>query len=361
MRSEENLNNDIEFHKDLSIVTSTMFKLKIPGEYSKKYHYSRYGNPTRDCLEESLASMDEAKYAVTFCSYTAAQMAALSTLKAGDLVVFSDYLNCQKFQNLFPKLDMKAIDFEDMKKFQQSFQPNTKMVFIESSTNLFQSVLDIKFIADFIHAKSEAILVVDNTFLTSYLRKPMSLGADIVVYSLNEYIGGHDDVNMGAAATNDKNYFEKLRYYQVSVGAVPSPIDCFMINRSLKTFEVRMERISNSSRKVKEFLEKHEKVERVFNAEVNGNSGILTFFIKKELKNVQDFLSSFKTIKISSISGGTDTSISHPWSMSHANLSQQKLFELGITEKFMKLSIGLEKSPEIIEDLNHALNQLLLM
>jgi cystathionine gamma-lyase len=346
---------------DSSIVTSTMFKLSIPGEYSEKYHYSRYGNPTRDHLESILSSMDDAKYAVTYCSNTAAQMAALSILKPDEIVVFSDILNCLKFQNIFPKLRMEVIDFEDMTNIEESFPPEAKMVFIESSTNLFQTPLDIKFIADFIHTKSEAILVVDNTFLTSYLRKPLSLGADIVVYSLNEYIGGHGDVAMEAVVTNDKNCYEKLRYYQVSVGAVPSPIDCYMMNRSLKTFDVRMERIVMNSGEVWEFLERHEKIEKVFKASVDDdrkNSGILSFFLKENLKNIDKFLSILKTIKVSPTSGGTNTSISHPWSMTHADLPEQKRLDLGITKTFMKLSIGLEQAKEIIDNLNEAFNQL---
>jgi cystathionine gamma-lyase len=354
--SAEDILDKREISDETSIVTSTIFKLKVPGEYSEKYSYSRYGNPSRDSVENSLATMDNAKYTSTFCSYTTAQMAVLSVLKPDDMVVFSDYLNCCKFKDLFPKLRMEVIDFVDMEKFKQSFSPYAKMVFIESSTNLFQTVLDIKLIADFIQTTSEAILVVDNTFLTSHLQKPLSLGADIVVYSVNEYIGGHDDVSMGCVATNDKKWLEKFHYNQYSVGAVPSPFDCFMINRSIKTFDVRMERITKNSWKVAEFLGSHEKIEKVLKSEIDGKiSGILSIFVKIESEK---FLSSLKIVKVSPTSGGINSSISHPWSMTHAELSEQKRLELGITKSLFRLSIGLEQPETIIKDLNEALNKL---
>ena len=337
-----------------------MFKLKVPGEYSEKYHYSRYGNPTRNILEDALAAMDNAKYAVALCSRTAAQMAVFSILNPGDLVVFSDILNCQKFQKLYPMLLMTTINFDDKKIFEQSFPSNAKMIFIESS-NLFQTFLDVKFIADFIHTKSKAIFVVDNTFQTSHLQKPLNFGADIVVYSLNEYIGGHDDVNMGSVSINDTNYYEKLRHYQISSGTVPSPIDCFMINRSLKTFHIRMERCLKNSEEVGKFMEKHEKVEKVFKNFTDSThceySGILSFKLKERFNIFDTFSSLLKFIKTSETFGGIDTKISHPWSMSHAVFPKQKRLDVGITESFMKLSIGLEQSTDIIKDLKQALDQ----
>lgn len=360
MNCENNPNFEGMREDSLSIVTSTMFKLKVPGEYSEKYHYSRYGNPTRDILENALAAMDDAKYAIAYCSRTAAQMAAFSILKPGDLVVFSDILNCQKFQKLYPMFLMVTINCDDMKIFEQSFPANAKMIFIESS-NLFQTPLDIQSIADFVHTKSKAIFVVDNTFQTSHLQKPLNFGADIVCYSLNEYIGGHDDVNLGSVSTNDKNWFEKLRYYQISSGTVPSPIDCFMITRSLKTFDIRMERCLKSSEEIGKFLDEHEKVESVFKSFLNGKSceysGVLSFKLKEGFISFETFSSLLKFIKTSETSGGTNTSISHPWSMSHADLPKQSRLDIGITESFMKLSIGLEQSTEIINDLKQALDQ----
>lgn len=348
----------------LTIVNSTMFKLTNPGEYSEKYHYSRYGNPSRDLLESSLASLDGGNFAVAYCSSTAAGMAVLSLMKPDDLVVFSDVLNCEKFKKLFPKLSLESGNFDDLKNFEKSFKPNTKMFYIESLVNPTMKVLDIKTIAAFIHANSDAILAVDNTLITSHFQKPLELGADIIVYSVNEYIGGHDDVNMGAVITKDKSYYDKLRYYQVSAGTVPSPFDCFMISRSLKTFSLRMERHSQNSLAVLEFLKSHSKVDNVFHASLNrecegkSSCGILSFYIEGEFEGSQKFLNALKIIKISQSLGGNESKVSFPWTMSHVELTERQRLELGVNKSLIRLSVGLEQAEKIINDLDEALKQI---
>lgn len=206
------------FELESSIVTSTIFKLSVPGEYSEKYHYSRYGNPTTNSLESSLASLDKAKYALTYSSKISASLAILSILNAGDQVIFSDFLTSEKLKTLNKHIEIVCADFSDLKCVEDFLTENTKIVWIETPAIPLLTVLDIREIADVVHAKSEAILVVDNTLLTSYFQRPLEMGADVTVYSLNEYFGGHDDIEMGAVSTNDDNLQQKLEYYRFATG-----------------------------------------------------------------------------------------------------------------------------------------------
>jgi cystathionine gamma-lyase len=350
------------------IVSSTIFKLNIPGEYSEKYHYSRYGNPTRDSLESSLASLDRGKFCVTFSSRTAASLAILSVLKTDDLVIFSDFLTFEKFKTLKSNCKYKFVDFSDMKSFKSSLKENTKIVWIETPSLLLLKVFDIKSIAEIIHAKSKALLVVDNTLLTSRFQLPLKLGADFVLYSIGEFVSGHSDVMMGAVVTDDEKIYEKLKYFQYSSGAIPSPFDCFLVSRSLKTLSLRMEKHSKNSFAVAKFLSAHPKVEKVFHPSLeineikheigskqsNGHPGVVSFIIKGKLEESKKFLKYLKSILNCESFGGTESSFI--WS--HSNLSEKKRIDLGMAENLMRISIGLEDAEEIIRDFNQALKEI---
>lgn len=348
-----------------AIVTSTIYKLKIPGDYSEKYSYSRYGNPTRDSLENCLSCLDKANFAaVTFSSKIAASLAVLSSLQPDDRVVFSDLLCFEKLRNLNKRFTAELVDFSDKKILEKTLHPNTKLVWIASQTIPLMNILDIKAIADLVHAKSEALLVVDNTFLTPYIQKPLKLGADIVLYSLGEFVGGHRDVNMGAVITNDGKVHQSLKYHQYAMGAVPSPFDCYLISRSLKTLSLRMKKHCQNSIEVAKFLRTHSKVEKVFHPALENQeessrdsckSGILSFKLKGSIHQAEKFLASLKMISVTESFGGTESSASLPWSTTHAELSDDQRITIGVTDNLISLSVGLEHNQEVIQDLEQAL------
>lgn len=343
---------------DSTIVTSTIFKLSVPGEYSERYHYSRFSNPTRDSLERALASLDKADYTVTFSSKVAGSLALISSLKLNDRVIFSDSLNCQKFRDLSVNIDTEFVNFDDLENLEISLKANTKIVWIESLAIPLMKQHDIETIAKIVHKKS-ALLVVDNTFLTSHFLLPLEAGADIVVYSINEFISGHDDISMGAVTTNSAVIHEKLKYYQYSSGAVPSPFECFMVKRGLKTLSLRMERHSENSMAVARFLSNHSKVEKVFPSTIKmntmKNSGVLSFKLKLSKEAVKKFLVSLKSVSVSEFLGGCDSKATFPWAMSHSHLQEEERITAGVTHNLIILSIGIEDSREIIGDIDQAL------
>lgn len=346
----------VEQHgNEMTIVTSTIFKLSNPGDYSEKYHYSRYGNPSRDSLEDSLASLDGAKYAVTFCSKAAAILALTSNLKRDDLILFSDELLCKKIRELHVACQTSSIKLVDL---ENSIKPNAKIVWIETMTDHFGTVVDVKSISNIIHSKSKAILVVDNT-LTPCYQRPLEHGADAVIYSLGEYIGGHCDVNMGAVLTNDEKMAESLKYFQFSGGAVPSPFDCHIVSRSLKTLKLRMDRHSTNASAVARFLLSSQKIEKVFHPSLNGKnenamkspgkSGIITLMVKGSKSD--EFLGNLKKFQFSDSLGGVDST----WTMLNPNFPEKTQ---QIIQNVIKLSIGIEDVNEIIADLDQALNNI---
>lgn len=363
--SQEKKSNLIQIDEHSSIVTSTIYKLNNPGEYSEKYSYSRYGNPTRDKLESSLAQLDNAKFALTYSSKTAGSLAILSTLNADDLIICSDVLSCEKFKAFGFKVEYKNCD--DLKSFTSSLNSITKMVWIESQTALL-TVYDIKSLADIVHANSKAVLVVDNSLLT---QRPLEFGADAVIYSLGEFIGGHDDVSAGAVTTNDQKLYEKIKYHQYSSGAVPSPFDCYIISRSLKTLSLRMKKQSKNAATIAQFLENHPQVDQVFHPSLKshfnydlalshfcGYPAIVTFRIKENLVEAETLIKLLKTISVTENIGSVQSSLSLPWTMSYSHLPENLRLQVGVTRNLVRLSIGIEDVNELIADLNNALTNI---
>lgn len=354
---------------DSSIVTSTIFKLSVPGEYSEKYHYSRYGNPTRESLEVSLAALDGAKYALTYSSKMSASLAVLSTLKAGDQVIVSDIITCKKMKKLIQHIEIRHADFSDLKSLTDVFTQHTKLVWIETPSIPLLRILDIKEIADIVHGLSESFLVVDNTISTSYFQRPLDSGADVTVCSLNEYFGGHNDVAMGAVTTNDGNLHKKLEYFRYATGPIPSPIDCYMMNRSLKTLAVRMDQHSKNGLAVAKFLQTHSKLEQVFHPAFycwdrmtldmpsDRNSGIVSFRIKGSEGQVRRFFESLRQVKISETFGGTESCVIFP-GLEHSNLAEKQRDSVGMDNNLVTLSVGLDNVNELIFHLDQALSSI---
>lgn len=262
------------------------------------------------------------------------------------------------------------IDFDDLESLKRALKPNTKLVWIESPTNPLMTILDIKAIADVVHSNSKAVLVVDNTFLTSYLQRPLELGADVVMYSLSKFTNGHHDVVMGAITTNDEKLYENIKYYQISAGLVPGPYDCYIVSRSLKTLSLRMDQHSENSYAVAKFLNEHPKVKKVFHpsltshpkhdislAQSYGHSGVLSFYIEGDVEATKRFFTSLKLIRVAESLGGVDSSVAFPWLMSHSDLPEKQRLEVGVTNNLVRFSVGLEDIDELIADLDQALEK----
>ena len=343
---------------------------------STGYQYSRYKNPTRDVLEECLASLDNAKYGLTFSAGVGSLTAIITTLESGDGIVSTKDMyggTLRLFRDLAMKMGIEVtyVNFDDLKSVEKALKPNTKIVWIESPTNPMMNILDIHAIADVVHSKSQAYLVVDNTFLTSYFQRPLDLGADVAMCSMSKFGNGHSDVVMGAITTNNEKLYKKIKYYQLSTGLVPPPFDCYMVNRSLKTLSLRMEKHSENSFAVAKFLSLHPKIEKVFHPSLTthknheialkqsyGHSGIMSFYLKGTFEHAQKFFKSLKLVLVAQSLGGVETVASFPWSMSHSDMPENERLEAGVTQNLIRLSVGLEDPLEIIEDLKKSLEQM---
>ncbi|XP_066157270.1 cystathionine gamma-lyase isoform X2 [Euwallacea fornicatus] len=352
------------------IVTSTTYKQFGPADY-KKYDYSRSGNPTREVLEKVLAKLDNAKYGLAFASGLGATTALLGILNAGDHIISGSDVyggTNRLFNKVAIKFGIKVTlqDFSDLSNFEKSITDNTKLIWIETPTNPTMQVVDIKAISD-IAKKHDIILVVDNTFLTPYLLRPLSFGADIVSYSLTKYMNGHSDVVMGALVTSNAELFEKLKFLQNSMGIVPSPFDCYQVNRGLKTLALRMEKHKANALAVAKYLESHPKVDKVlhpglpshpqfqlFKRQTSGHSGTFSFYLKGNLETSKKFLTSVKVFALAESLGGYESLIELPSVMTHASVPPNQRAVLGITDTFIRLSVGLEDVEDLIADLEHA-------
>merc|ERR1712112_675527 len=249
-----------------------------------------------------------------------------------------------------------------------AIKPNTKMVWVETPTNPTLKVVDIAAVAAITKKHPNIFLVVDNTFLSSYFQRPLELGADVSYYSLTKYTNGHTDVIMGSVAVNDESIHERLRFLQNAIGPVPSPFDCYLVNRSLKTLRVRMEEHQRNSLEVGKWLETHPAVVSVrhpglpshpqhelVKRQQYGHSGMISFYLKGKLAESKAMLSALKVITLAESLGGYESLAELPYSMTHAAIEEKERVALGVTENLVRLSIGLENVADIIADLDQAL------
>lgn len=353
------------------IVTSTTFKQPAPAEHTG-FEYGRSGNPTRNTLEECLAALDGGKYGLTFASGLGATTTLVALLNHGDHIVSSDDVyggTNRLLRQVVSRLGINTTftDFTNIEKVKNAMQENTKMIWIETPTNPLLKVVDIEAIVKIARSRGDIIVVVDNTFLTPYLQRPLDFGADIVMYSLTKYMNGHSDVIMGAAIVNDKAIGDKLRFLQNAMGIVPSPIDCYFVNRSLKTLALRMEHHKKSSLIIANWLEKHPKIVEVLHPglpthpqheiakkQMTGHSGVFSFKHSGGLKESRKFLSSLKVFTLAESLGGYESLAELPSVMTHASVPALQREELGITDSLVRLSVGLEDTEDLIEDLDQA-------
>ena len=342
-----------------------------PGEH-RGFEYSRTRNPTRDALQGCLAALEGGKHALAFASGLAASDAVFHLLSAGDHLVLSDDLYGGTYRladKVFKRMGIEQsyIDVTDLEAVEAAFKPNTKLLWIETPTNPMLKICDLKSLADICKRRS-VISVCDNTFATPFFQRPLSLGIDIVAHSMTKYLNGHSDVVAGALVLQRDDLHEKLAFLQNAVGAVPGPLDCFLVLRGLKTLHVRMERHEENARKVAEALRGHEKVLRVTwpglpdhpqhelaKKQMTGFGGMLTFVIKGGLPAARAFLKAVRIFTCAESLGGVESLVEHPATMTHASVPAETRKKLGIDDGFIRLSVGIENAQDLIDDLLQAL------
>jgi len=354
------------------ISMATTFKQDGPADF-RKYEYGRSGNPTRDVLEACLAALDGASSSITFASGLAATDNIVKLLSAGDHMIAMDDIyggTNRYFRKVASRMGIE-VSFVDMTKPENAaaaLKPNTKLVWIETPTNPTLKIVDIKAVSDLVHQQEGVHVVVDNTFLSAYFQRPLELGADMTFYSLTKYMNGHSDVIMGAVSTNNTDLAERLRWIQNAAGAVPSPFDCYLVNRSLKTLHVRMEQHQQNANAVAKFLESSPHVERVIHPgspshpqhevakkQQSGHSGMLSFYIKGNLENSRKFLKALKLVTLAESLGGFESLAELPYLMTHASIEEKERVALGVTDTLIRLSMGLETTEDLIKDVSDAL------
>jgi cystathionine gamma-lyase len=343
---------------------------------TRGYEYSRAGNPTRDALEKRLATIENAKYGLAFASGLAAESTLLLSLltKGNHVVAFDDLYGGTR--RLFDRvlspfgLEFSYVDARNPSNVEREIRPNTKMFWLETPTNPLMRLCDIKAISD-IGRKSNIITVVDNTFMSPYFQNPLNLGANIVLHSATKYLGGHSDVVGGAIMLSNEEYYGKVKFNQRAIGAVPSPFDCFLVLRGIKTLALRMERHNYNAQRIAEFLEAHPTVKRVnypglkshpqhelAKRQMTGFGGMLSFELKGELKDVKIFLRNVKIFALAMSLGGVESLIEHPALMTHASIPKKEREDIGIGDNLIRLSTGIEDVEDLIADLRQALQQI---
>ncbi|XP_064624974.1 cystathionine gamma-lyase-like [Lineus longissimus] len=354
------------------ISLSTTFVQHSPGEHTG-YEYSRSGNPTRNCLEECIAKLENAKFGMVTASGLAATMCVVHMLKSGDHIVSMDDLyggTNRYFRKIVSQFNIETtfVDCTVAENVQNAMKENTKLVWIETPTNPTMKLVDIEAVAKVVKQKPGCILVSDNTFMSAYFQRPLDLGADIVMHSVSKYMNGHTDVIMGALATNDPKIDEKLKFLQYAMGPVPSPFDCYLVNRGLKTLHVRMKEHMKNGLAVAKFLEEHKLVEKVLHPglkshpqyelgtrQMKGYSGMLVFYIKGGSEAVNKFMKAIKVFALAESLGGYESLAEVPSIMTHASVVKDERERLNIFDNMIRLSVGIEDEQDLIDDLAQAL------
>ena len=353
------------------IYQTSTYAQKSPG-VNKGFEYSRTHNPTRTALQNSFASLENAKYGVAFSSGLAAIDAIIKLLSPGDEVISTNDLyggTFRLFTKVFEKYGVKFhfTSLHNVSDVESLINENTKVIWAETPTNPMINIFDIEALSIISKAKN-LLLVVDNTFASPYLQNPINLGADIVMHSATKYLAGHSDVVLGALMLNDDEIAEKLYFIQNASGAVPGPQDCFLTLRGIKTLHVRMQRHCENAHEVANFLNNHEMVEKVYwpgldshknhdvaKKQMSGFGGMLSFRIKDFNKDQTiKFLEKLHLFTLAESLGGVESLCGHPATMTHASIPLEEREKSGVTDSLIRLSVGIEDVDDLIEDLKNA-------
>ena len=337
---------------------------------TKGYEYSRTGNPTRAALETCLASLESAAHGFAFASGMAATTTVFHLLSPGDRVLCVNDVYGGTYRVFTKVYEPKGYHFEFVSAEDTSERPadfldeRTRMVWVETPTNPLMSIVDLRAVTQAAHAAG-AFVVVDNTFATPYLQRPLELGADVVVHSTTKYLGGHSDVVGGFAGTNDPSIAERLAFLQNSLGAIPGPLDSWLVLRGLKTLAIRMRQHSANAQRIAEHLEIHPAVERVrypgleshpqhdlARSQMDGFGGMISFDVAGSRQDALEIVRSTSIWQLAESLGGVESLIEHPGVMTHASLSESPY---SIPENLIRLSVGIESVDDLIADLDAAL------
>jgi cystathionine gamma-lyase len=338
----------------------------------KGYDYARVGNPTRTALEKLIAGLEGADEAACFSSGVAAMDALLKMFRPGDHIISSDDLyggSYRLFTTVFEPYGIKFsfIDMTDLELVQRTITPQTKMIWIETPTNPLLRIVDLKKLIDI--AKANNILtIVDNTFASPYLQRPLEFGADAVLHSATKYLAGHSDVIHGTVATSHKEILENLRFQVKSTGAVPGPMDCYLTLRGIKTLAVRVERSVENAKKIAAFLNSHPKAGKVLypgleshpqhelaKKQMDDFGAMLSFTLKDDsIEAAVKFMSSTKIFTLAESLGGVESLISNPASMTHGSIPKELREKAGLSDSLIRISVGIEDVDDLIADLDQA-------
>ena len=339
----------------------------------KGYEYARTQNPTRSALEGNLAAIERGKAAFAFASGMAATGAVMTLLAAGDHVIVTDNTyggTYRLFERVLRKyeLDFTYVDTSDLDALRGAFRPSTKMLFLETPTNPVLRLTDIAAASEIAHAKS-VFVVVDNTFASPYVQRPLDLGADIVVHSTTKFLNGHSDSIGGAVIANRDDHIDWLKFVQNAEGAILGPMDAWLVLRGTKTLPIRMERHNTNAQVIAEFLAGHAKVTRVHypglpshpqhdlaRRQMRGFGGLISFELGS-FENARTLLNSVELLALAESLGGVETLISHPATMTHASVPAERRAQIGITEDMVRVSVGIEDVDDLIADVSQALDR----
>lgn len=354
------------------IYQTSTYVQAAPGQH-KGYEYARSQNPTRKALEDALAVIENGQYGLAFSSGVAATDAVIKLLSPGDEVIAANDMyggTYRLFTKVFEKFGIKFIfvDTTNPGNVEAAITSHTKLIWIETPTNPLMNISDIAAIA-ILAKKGAALLCVDNTFASPYLQNPLDHGADIVMHSATKYLGGHSDVIQGALVMNDTSLRDRLHFIQKSCGAVPGPMDCFLVLRGIKTLHVRMQRHCENGAAIAHYLRSHPKVQRVYWPGFEDNAGyaiakrqmrdfggMISFTLKDDsMEAANKVLSSTKLFSLAESLGGVESLINHPASMTHASIPREERIKNGLADGLMRLSVGIEDAGDLIEDLKKAI------
>ena len=354
------------------IYATSTYVQESPGVH-KGYEYSGTQNPTRMAYERCIADLESGTHGFAFASGMAATGTILELVDTGSHIVAMDDLyggTRRLFSGVRERsagLNFSYADLSDLEAAAAALRDDTAMVWIETPTNPMLKLVDLEAIVA-LAKKSGAIVVVDNTFATPYLQRPLELGCDIVMHSATKFINGHSDMVGGVVATSSDDLAERLAYLQNSIGSVSGPFDSFLALRGVKTLDIRMERHCRSALLIAEWLESHDNVESVVypgleshpqhelaKEQMPGFGGIVTFFIKGDLDDARSFLERCKVFSLAESLGGVESLVDHPAIMTHASVPEKERAALGISDTLIRLSVGIEAVDDLIADLDQAL------
>ena len=339
----------------------------------KGFDYTRSSNPTRQVMEEQLAVIEGGKYGVAFASGMAAVDSCLKLLKAGDHVVCSDDVYggvSRHFNQILVNYDLHFtyVDSSDATNVENAIQPNTKLIWVETPTNPLLKVTDLEAVGK-ITKKHGILFGVDSTFATPVFLRPLEYGADLVMHSTTKYLSGHNQLIGGVVITNQEDLFDELKFVQKTIGAVPGPFDCWLTTMGVKTLDLRMKKHAENAQAVAEYLEAHPKVASVTypglashpshaiaERQMSGFSGMISFELTGGIPAGKTVMNSVKLAQLAESLGAVETMITHPATMTHAEVPKADREARGLTDGLVRISVGIEHVDDIIADLSQALN-----